>query len=333
MEVYGVIYLLIDGTNDKEYVGQTIRTFEERFKGHLHGDQYVDRVIRKRGADMFATAILKVCYSQEELDYWERHFIKYRNTMAPNGYNVTAGGEGLRDFHHTEETKAKISATMTGTKQTDEHRANSSAAQQKRYEDPAEHEKASAAQRKRYEDPAERAKTAAALKKSRAENPLSPESHAQQAESLRKFYDEHPEVRQHLADLANKQFESEEARKAHSELMIRYYEEHPMSAETLAKKSAAQKARQARLRIARMPEMIAKQNLAAAKWESFHIDLENFPHEHPDDLKKLFEDAKLLKKRWHQAKYRAKKRLLRIAESNLAAANLPAKINLSTIRP
>lgn len=34
MEVYGIIYLLIDATNDKEYVGQTTRTVEERFKEH-----------------------------------------------------------------------------------------------------------------------------------------------------------------------------------------------------------------------------------------------------------------------------------------------------------
>lgn len=38
MEVYGIIYLLIDGTNDKEYVGQTKRTFKERFGEHKRGD-------------------------------------------------------------------------------------------------------------------------------------------------------------------------------------------------------------------------------------------------------------------------------------------------------
>ena len=68
MEVYGIIYTLIDGTNDKEYVGQTTRTFAERFYQHVHGDLYIDRVMQKHGADLFATAILQICYSQEELE-------------------------------------------------------------------------------------------------------------------------------------------------------------------------------------------------------------------------------------------------------------------------
>ena len=35
MKVYGVIYLLINAINDKEYVGQTTKTAEERFKEHI----------------------------------------------------------------------------------------------------------------------------------------------------------------------------------------------------------------------------------------------------------------------------------------------------------
>ncbi len=67
-EPYGIVYLLIDCTCDKGYIGQTTRSFEERFRGHKHGDQYIDHVIRERGEDLIETAILKVCYSKEELD-------------------------------------------------------------------------------------------------------------------------------------------------------------------------------------------------------------------------------------------------------------------------
>lgn len=114
MEVYGVVYLLIDGTNDKEYVGQTTKTVEERFNQHKRGDLYIDRAIRKRGADMFDIAILKVCYSQEELDYWERHMIRSRDTKSPNGYNMTDGGDN--DFSMSAETCAKMSASHMGKK-------------------------------------------------------------------------------------------------------------------------------------------------------------------------------------------------------------------------
>lgn len=37
-KIYGVIYGLIDGTNDFEYIGQTIRSVEVRFKEHAIAD-------------------------------------------------------------------------------------------------------------------------------------------------------------------------------------------------------------------------------------------------------------------------------------------------------
>ena len=111
-EIYGIIYLLIDCTNDFEYVGQTTRSFEERFRGHKHGDQYIDHVIQKRGEDLIETAILKVCYSKEEIDYWEKRLIKSRDTMAPNGYNLREGGEG--GGSHSAESRAKIFGGKNG---------------------------------------------------------------------------------------------------------------------------------------------------------------------------------------------------------------------------
>ena len=108
-KIYGIIYLLIDGTNDFEYVGQTTQSLEQRFHQHKYGDQYIDHAIQKHGEDMFVKAILKVCYSKEELDYWERHFIKSRDTMAPNGYNLTAGGSN--SSMSCDKSRAKLSAT------------------------------------------------------------------------------------------------------------------------------------------------------------------------------------------------------------------------------
>lgn len=151
MEVYGIIYLLIDATNDKEYVGQTTRPFEARFYQHMHSNQYIDRVMRKRGEDLIATAILKECYSKAELDYWEIRLIKSRDTMAPNGYNLTEGGEGGKPCeevcariaesrsgekhpffgkHHTPQHCANIAKALTGKKRSPEHCANISKGKQ-----------------------------------------------------------------------------------------------------------------------------------------------------------------------------------------------------------
>ena len=77
MKVYGVIYLLINAINainDKEYVGQTTKTPEERFKEHMYSPHYIGNAIRKHGAENFVIAILKVCYSKAELAFWEKAF-------------------------------------------------------------------------------------------------------------------------------------------------------------------------------------------------------------------------------------------------------------------
>ena len=137
MEVYGVIYLLIDGINDMEYVGQTTRSVEERFNEHKKRKKYlISKAIRAHGAENFAIAILKECANKEELDFWEKHFIKSRNTLSPNGYNLTEGGEGgipcaevyakisaaKKGHEVSKETRAKLAAVNIGKSQTPEAR-------------------------------------------------------------------------------------------------------------------------------------------------------------------------------------------------------------------
>ena len=272
MEVYGIVYLLIDGSNDREYVGQTTKTFEERFKGHMYGDQYVDRVIRKRGADMFATAILKVCYSREELDYWERHFIKYRNTMAPNGYNLTEGGETATPC---DETKARISEANIQRFSDPEERAKQAERTRKSFENPEIAAKHSESQKKRFEDPAERQKVADGV----SAHFSKPGEREAQAERITAYFDT-PGAREKNGAAQKKRFEDPAEHEKVSLGLKKFYAEHPEAAlaisarnkgrqdsdETRARKSLGQQARQARLRIARMPEMVAKQNRAAAKW-------------------------------------------------------------------
>ena len=145
MEVYGVVYLLIDGTNDMEYVGQTTRSVKARFKEHAKSKSYIGNAIRAHGADMFVIVILKECGSQEELDSCERQMIRSRDTKYPNGYNLTDGGESgwhhtldtctristansgenhpFFGKHHTDEAKAKISANNKGRRQSEETKA------------------------------------------------------------------------------------------------------------------------------------------------------------------------------------------------------------------
>ena len=128
MEVYGIIYLIIDGTNDMEYVGQTTRPLKVRFKQHAKckSNTYISNAIQAHGEENFIILVLKKCASKEELDFWEKHFIKSRDTKYPNGYNLTDGGDGVVGW--TDEMRASVSAANTGKKRTPEQCAKISAA-------------------------------------------------------------------------------------------------------------------------------------------------------------------------------------------------------------
>lgn len=123
MEVFGVIYLITNKLNGKKYVGQT-NNLERRINQHRHGDQYVDRAIRAHGWENFTVEVLKECENSAELDYWEKYFIKARNTRKPNGYNLTDGGEGILGHKHKPETIALLKKKHKGRKLTPEHCAN-----------------------------------------------------------------------------------------------------------------------------------------------------------------------------------------------------------------
>ena len=116
---YGVIYLLTDITNGMPYVGQTVN-LKRRIAQHKIGDQYVDRAIQKHGWENFTVEVLEECETPEQLDEREIFWIVECNSKSPNGYNFTDGGENRNDQngeknpfygkHHTEETKALLSA-------------------------------------------------------------------------------------------------------------------------------------------------------------------------------------------------------------------------------
>ncbi|MBQ4495368.1 MAG: GIY-YIG nuclease family protein [Selenomonadaceae bacterium] len=147
--VFGVVYLIWNKINGKKYVGQTI-TFDKRINEHKYGDQYIDRAIKKYGWENFRCGVIKSCASKAEMDYWEKYFIVALHSKTPYGYNCTDGGEGTIGLectpehraklsvafsgeknpffgkHHTDETRAKISAKKKGTHHTDETRAKMS---------------------------------------------------------------------------------------------------------------------------------------------------------------------------------------------------------------
>src|ERR1039458_2806773 len=82
--------------NDKQYVGQTIGTLEQRWKEHTgsNTNSFLHKAIRKYGKDNFLVEKIHECGTKEEMDFVEMFYIALLITKAPNGYNLTDGGEG-----------------------------------------------------------------------------------------------------------------------------------------------------------------------------------------------------------------------------------------------
>ena len=99
------VYVLENKLNHKRYVGQTTKSFKKRIRSHKNENLYIDRSIKKNKIENFK---IYVFYLPESLlDYFEIELIKKLNTVFPNGYNFTSGGN--KNKHLSEATKRKIS--------------------------------------------------------------------------------------------------------------------------------------------------------------------------------------------------------------------------------
>ena len=95
MNIFGIIYLITNKLTGKLYVGQTIN-FERRMSEHSKAkdNTYLHNSIGRYGWDNFKTEILKDNIPGNDLDLYEQYYIRELNTMIPNGYNLTSGGNG-----------------------------------------------------------------------------------------------------------------------------------------------------------------------------------------------------------------------------------------------
>lgn len=131
-----IVYKAINNVNGKLYIGYTTKTLEERIKMHLnksknknnkHYFYLFKEAIRKYGIENFTWDILADCSSIEECCELEKYYIKSLDTISPNGYNLTEGGNG---GIVSEETKIKISDSVKkywGENKTKHHWSNISA--------------------------------------------------------------------------------------------------------------------------------------------------------------------------------------------------------------
>ena len=114
------IYLVTNLVNGKMYVGQTIKTVEERWKVHLKEAKrgrvgHLYQAIRKYGAGAFVAEGVTGCDSQGQLNELEKMWIILLGTKDKRwGYNMTFGGDGCSGYTFSEESRKKISRAMQG---------------------------------------------------------------------------------------------------------------------------------------------------------------------------------------------------------------------------
>ena len=104
-----LIYKIVNKINGKVYIGQTIRSIEDRWSDHCKNSSRctaIKNAIVKYGIDNFKISTISYCNSLDEMNHREERYISLYNTMSPNGYNLQPGG---KNHKLSNETKAKLS--------------------------------------------------------------------------------------------------------------------------------------------------------------------------------------------------------------------------------
>ena len=94
----GTIYLITNTINGKKYIGQTTQSITTRLREHArntYNKSIIAKALRKYGMDCFIVQMLDTnITTKEQLNVLEKLYIQAYNTVVPNGYNLTLGGEG-----------------------------------------------------------------------------------------------------------------------------------------------------------------------------------------------------------------------------------------------
>ena len=115
-----IIYRAINKINSKSYVGKTEKDLKIRQQWHYASvrqkSQFAfHRALAKYGAESFEWEVLDSnSIDNLELNKKEQHYIALYESFGPNGYNMTAGGEGQTGWIPSEETRSAWSLQRKG---------------------------------------------------------------------------------------------------------------------------------------------------------------------------------------------------------------------------
>lgn len=131
----GAIYRIVNTINSKMYIGKTLEKCPyTRWKEHQRnisnniGCPALRDAVNKHGINNFKFELIIICFD-EDASYYECEYIQQFNTIVPNGYNITKGGEGggFVGKKHSDKTKQLLrSRTIQYFNDPENRRANSS---------------------------------------------------------------------------------------------------------------------------------------------------------------------------------------------------------------
>ena len=150
-EKTGVIYRIYHKESMKSYIGKSVSP-ERRIYDHLNGHSgspALLNAIKKYDKGAFCVEILESDVPESWLSKMEILYIRFFNTKAPNGYNLTNGGEGASGAQVSLKTRQKLSEIRKGRKCTPETRQKISEANKGKKRSPEARRKMSNAKKGR----------------------------------------------------------------------------------------------------------------------------------------------------------------------------------------
>jgi group I intron endonuclease len=121
-----IIYKATNNITNKFYVGQTTQKLEKRIKEHIKESKLKTNrpfllSINKYGVDNFTFEMIDSANNLDELNDKEIYWIDFYNSVSPNGYNITGGGQGKK-MKTTKELSKIISEGLKQSKKWQETR-------------------------------------------------------------------------------------------------------------------------------------------------------------------------------------------------------------------
>lgn len=126
----GFIYKIENIQNHKKYIGQTTKERpSDRYSQHRYnathldsnkGVSYLHRAMNTEGLDNFTFEVIEEI-DNALLNEKEQYWIQFYNTLSPNGYNLTIGGEGTPGFSRPQSLEEREKRKESNIKYYQEH--------------------------------------------------------------------------------------------------------------------------------------------------------------------------------------------------------------------